>query len=331
MNKIIIILIMLVFTACSQKQDINVSKEIIVSKKNYPNISKNAIFDAAKILFTISNEENGNKDFVIDAYRDNLKVSKIIFEYKIVKADVILDKWKLELYETEKETRAILIMMRKDGLKEDKILSVDKNIIKLFWDRLDYLLGLNKDWKDCNEYFGYKPLDIFNKDVIEYNFCRDYFITSVPLEKHIQKNILISEQNINKNTIDTVKADIYETTGLSLEKSDEDIFNQNENIEDTYLLKPIMTDEIFKTEAEKKAKVTKTQDVALPEKLGFTNLKDGELLDVDKQMNKFKNDLEQIINVKPKNENTNLEKIISDSNDLKENSEFDFKSKEKNQ
>lgn len=48
-------------------------------------------------------------------------------------------------------------------------------------------------------------------------------------------------------------------------------------------------------------------------------------------MNKFKRDLENIINVKPQNENTNLEKIISESDELKENSEFDFKSKEKNQ
>ena len=87
----------------------------------------------------------------------------------------------------------------------------------------------------------------------------------------------------------------------------------------------------FKTEAEKKAKVLKTQDASLPENLGFSNLKEGELLDVDKQMNKFKQDLEKIVNVKPQNENTNLEKIISESSDLKENSEFEFKSEEKKQ
>ena len=56
MNKIIIILIMIVLAGCAQKQDINEPKYIIVSKKYYPNISKNAVFDAAKVLFTISNE-----------------------------------------------------------------------------------------------------------------------------------------------------------------------------------------------------------------------------------------------------------------------------------
>jgi hypothetical protein len=330
MNKIIIVLIMIVFTGCSQKQDIPEPREIVVSKKNYPNISKNAIFDAAKVLFAISNENNGNKNFIIDAYRDKLEVSKIIFVYNIISGDILLDKWQLELYETQKETRANLILIRRDGINENEIKSIDKNVINLFWDRLDYLLGLKKEWKKCDKYFVNKPLDSFH-NIIEYDFCNDYFITTIPDNKYIQKNILISDQNINQNTIDTVKADIYKTTGLSLEKSEDDIFNQSENIEDTYLLKPIMTDEIFEIEAQKKAKVIKTQDAAIPDKLGFKTLKDGELLDVDKQMNKFKRDLENIINVKPQNENTNLEKIISESDELKENSEFDFKSKEKNQ
>jgi hypothetical protein len=330
MNKIIIILIILVFAGCSQKQDINKPKDIIVAKRNYSNISKNAIFDAAKVLFTLSNENNGNKNFIIDVYRDKLEVSKIIFEYNVIRGDITLDKWQLELYQTEKETRANLIVSRRDGLNEDEIKIIDKNVVNLFWDRLDYLLGLKKDWKECSKYFEGKPLETFH-NIILYDFCSDYFITVVPDDKYIQKNILISEQESNKNTIDTVKADIYKTTGLRLEKSDDDIFNQTENIEDTYLLTPLMTDEIFKTEAQKKAKVVKTQDAVIDEKLGFKDLKEGQLLDVDKQMNKFKKDLENIINVKPQNENTNLEKIISESSDLKENSEFEFKSKEKNQ
>ena len=330
MIKIIIILITLVFAGCSQKQDIDLTKNVIVAKKNYPNISKNAVFDAAKVLFTISNEKNENKSFIIDSYRDKLEVSKIIFEYNLIRGDINLDKWNLELYETEKETRANLIITRRDGLNENEIKSIDKNVVNLFWDRLDYLLGLKKDWQECNKYFADKPLDSFH-NITQYDFCSDYFITSIPDNKYIQKNILISEQESNKNTIDTVKADIYKTTGLRLEKTDEDIFNQKENIEDTYLLTPLMTDEIFETEAQKKAKISKTQDAAITEKLGFQELKDGELLDVDKQMNKFKQDLEKIVNVKPQNENTNLEKIISESDDLKENSEFEFKSKEKNQ
>ena len=305
MNKIIVILVMIIFTGCSQKQD------ILVTKKVYPDISKNAVFDAAKTLFTLSNKENANKSFIVDAYRDKLEVNKIMFEDNIIKVNIVLDKWILELYQVEKETRANLIVIRRDGLNKDDIEYIDENVHKLFWDRLDYLLGLNKEWKMCNRYFSFNVLS---------DFCDNYFITFSPDDSYIEKNILISQENINKNTIDTIKADIYEKTDLSLGLSNSDIFNQSENIEDTNILSPVITDDIFKTEAQKKEKVKKAQE---------PDLKDDKLLKEDKDIDKFKENLENIINMRPKIENTDSNKIIFDSNNLKENSEFDLKSKEK--
>lgn len=305
MNKIIVILVMIIFTGCSQKQD------ILVTKKVYPDISKNAVFDAAKTLFTLSNKENANKSFIVDAYRDKLEINKIMFEDNIIKVNIVLDKWILELYQVEKETRANLIVIRRDGLNKDDIEYIDENVHKLFWDRLDYLLGLNKEWKMCNRYFSFNVLS---------DFCDNYFITFSPDDSYIEKNILISQENINKNTIDTIKADIYEKTDLSLGLSNSDIFNQSENIEDTNILSPVVVDDIFKTEAQKKEKVKKAQE---------PDLKDDKLLKEDKDIDKFKENLENIINMRPKIENTDSTKIIFDSNNLKENSEFDLKSKEK--
>ena len=305
MNKIIVILVVIIFAGCSQKQD------ILVTKKVYPDISKNAVFDAAKTLFTLSNKENANKSFIVDAYRDKLEVNKIMFEDNIIKVDIVLDKWILELYQVENETRANLIIIRRDGLNKDEIEYIDENAHKLFWDRLDYLLGLNKEWKMCNRYFSFNVLS---------DFCDNYFITFSPDDSYIEKNILISQENINKNTIDTIKADIYEKTDLSLGLSNSDIFNQSENIEDTNILSPVVVDDIFKTEAQKKEKVKKAQE---------PDLKDDKLLKEDKDIDKFKENLENIINMRPKIENTDSTKIIFDSNNLKENSEFDLKSKEK--
>ncbi|MDD3056214.1 MAG: hypothetical protein PHE16_10070 [Aliarcobacter sp.] len=305
MNKIIVILVMIIFAGCSQKQD------ILVTKKVYPDISKNAVFNAAKTLFTLSNKENANKSFIIDAYRDKLEINKIMFEDNIIKVNIVLDKWILELSQAEKETRANLIIIRRDGLNKDDIEYIDENVHKLFWDRLDYLLGLNKEWKMCNRYFSFNVLS---------DFCDNYFITFSPDDSYIEKNILISQENINKNTIDTIKADIYEKTDLSLGLSNSDIFNQSENIEDTNILSPVVIDDIFKTEAQKKEKVKKAQEL---------DLKDDKLLKEDKDIDKFKENLENIINMRPKIENTDSNKIIFDSNNLKENSEFDLKSKEK--
>ena len=115
------ILVMIIFTGCSQKQD------ILVTKKVYPDISKNAVFDAAKTLFTLSNKENGNKSFIVDAYRDKLEINKIMFEDNIIKVDIVLDKWILELYQVENETRANLIIIRRDGLNRDEIEYIDEN------------------------------------------------------------------------------------------------------------------------------------------------------------------------------------------------------------
>ena len=314
MNKIIVILVMIIFTGCSQKQD------ILVTKKVYPDISKNAVFDAAKTLFTLSNKENANKSFIVDAYRDKLEVNKIMFEDNIIKVNIVLDKWILELYQVEKETRANLIVIRRDGLNKDEIEYIDENVHKLFWDRLDYLLGLNKEWKMCNRYFSFNVLS---------DFCDNYFITFSPDDSYIEKNILISQENINKNTIDTIKADIYEKTDLSLGLSNSDIFNQSENIEDTNILSPVITDDIFKTEAQKKERAKKVQNLDTNENIGLKDLKEDKSLKEDKDIDKFKENLENIINMRPKIENTDSNKIIFDSNNLKENSEFDLKSKEK--
>ena len=314
MNKIIVILVMIIFTGCSQKQD------ILVTKKVYPDISKNAVFDAAKTLFTLSNKENANKSFIVDAYRDKLEINKIMFEDNIIKVNIVLDKWILELYQVEKETRANLIVIRRDGLNKDDIEYIDENVHKLFWDRLDYLLGLNKEWKMCNRYFSFNVLS---------DFCDNYFITFSPDDSYIEKNILISQENINKNTIDTIKADIYEKTDLSLGLSNSDIFNQSENIEDTNILSPVITDDIFKTEAQKKERAKKVQNLDTNENIGLKDLKEDKSLKEDKDIDKFKENLENIINMRPQNENTDSNKIILNSNNLKENSEFDLKSKEK--
>ena len=314
MNKIIVILVMIIFAGCSHKQD------ILVTKKVYPNISKNAVFDAAKTLFTLSNKENANKSFIVDAYRDKLEVNKIMFEDNIIKVNIVLDKWILELYQTEKETRANLIVIRRDGVNPDDIENIDENVHQLFWDRLDYLLGLKKEWKMCNRYFSYNLLN---------GFCDNYFITFSPDNSYIQKNILISQENSNKNTIDTIKADIYEKTDLSLGISNSDIFNQSENIEDTNILSPVIMDDIFKTEAQKKERAKKVQNLDTNENIGLKDLKEDKSLKEDKDIDKFKENLENIINMRPQNENTDSNKIILDSNNLKENSEFDLKSKEK--
>ncbi len=312
MGKLLIIFMLVVFANCSEEQN------VLVTKKVYSNVSKNSIFDAAKTLFNISNESNGDKSFVIDSYRDKLEVTKVIFKYKLFKTEIILDKWILELYQMENETRANLIFIRRDGIDENDVKSVDVDIHQLFWDKLDYLLGIKKQWNECDGYF--------TGNVI-YDFCQDYFIDVIPDSKYILTDISISSENIKLNTIDSLKSNILNYNEFKLSNGSNLIYNQSENIEDVNMLYPTKADEIFKVEAPKLI-VEKKSENQEDEKVGIDDLKDGELLDVNKQMNKFKKDLENIINTKPENEDTDSKKIISKSSDLKENSEFDLKSKQ---
>lgn len=314
MGKLLIIFILVVFANCSQEQD------VLVTKKVYLDVSKNAIFDAAKTLFNISNESNKDKSFIIDSYRDKLEVNKIIFKENIIKINIISDKWLLELNQNGNETRANLILIRRDGLNEDDIEDIDVSVHELFWDRLDYLLGLKKDWKVCASYFNFIPYN---------SFCTNYFVNSTPDEKYIQKDITISGSSVKINTMDTLNSNILNQENQRIAKSNKDIiFNQSENIEDTNMLTPVMSNEIFKVEAPREEVTKKSQDNK-DGKVEIEDLKDGELLDVNKQMNKFKKDLENIINTKPQFEDTDSNKIILNSDNLKENSEFDLKSKEK--
>jgi hypothetical protein len=123
---------------------------------------------------------------------------------------------------------------------------------------------------------------------------------------------------------------------LSLIKNKNDIFNQSENIEDMNVYNPVTIDDIFETQAEKKErkkaenKDENKDENSKDEKVGLEDLKEGDMADISKQMNKFKEDLQKIISKQPQFEDTDSNKIILNSEKLKENSEFDLKLKEKN-
>ena len=181
MNKFFILIILVISSIASEDM------KNFTTNRVYKNISKNAIFDSAKTLFNISNENNGNKDFILDSYIDKLEITKINFKYNVINTDIILDTWILELNQFENETRAILTFIRKDALNGENIKELNNNVHNLFWDRVDYILGLNKDWKSCNSYFSF---NFFN------SFCNNYFVNSKPEDSYILNNISISKENI---------------------------------------------------------------------------------------------------------------------------------------
>src|SRR5574344_1580412 len=290
MNKFFILIILVISSIASEDM------KNFTTNRVYKNISKNAIFDSAKTLFNIFNENNGNKDFILDSYIDKLEITKINFKYNVINTDIILDTWILELNQFENETRAILTFIRKDALNGENIKELNNNVHNLFWDRVDYILGLNKDWKSCNSYFSF---NFFN------SFCNNYFVNSKPEDSYILNNISI------------IKTNIFDKTDLS-SKYNNGIFNQSENIEETNFTIPILTENILEIKEQKKVKTIKLEEE--PNQDYFN----------DKDITKFKEGLENIINKNSEINYTNSIKTLFENTDYKENSEVDLKLKENN-
>ena len=130
------------------------------------------------------------------------------------------------------------------------------------------------------------------------------------------------------NNIRSINTNLDFTQTINMEKA-----KSNMKIENTFTLKEIECKVLngrkvnIKAIIETETKILNSENVDIVN--GIEDLKEGELLDVNKQMNKFKKDLENIINTKPQFEDTDSNKIILNSDNLKENSEFDLKSKEK--
>ena len=314
MNKIFILIILVIFSNASE--DI----KIFTTNRVYKDVSKNAIFDSVKTLFSLSNEDNGNKDFILDSYIDRLEITKINFKYNVINVDIILDTWVVELNQFENETRAILTFTRKDGLNEKNIKEVNDNVHNLFWDRVDYILGLNKDWKSCSSYFSF---NFFN------SFCNNYFVNSKPENSYVLKNISISKENINLNTMDNIKTNIFDNIDLSL-KYNNGIFSQRENIEETNFAIPILTDNILQIKEQKEVKVRELEEEISEDYLNGKNIENTDDNLLNKDITKFKEGLENIINKKSETKYTDTIKTLFENTNYKENSEINSKSKENN-
>ena len=306
MNKCIFLIFLIVSIASASQED------KIMTKRIYPDISKDAIFNATKILFSLSNKSNENNDFIINSYRNKLEVEKVVFRFRITNVKLFLDKWLIEVQEFDNESRVIFSYIRNDAVEFDDNQNMSESIINLFFDRLDYILGLNKTWKPCYTYFNVFPY-------LSANYCYKSLLDEKPDDSVILNNILISQKNHNLNTIDTVKTDILLSTDLQLQKNNKYILEEDEDILNTNILTPVMENSILETKAIK-IKVKKEKESK------ETNDVKEEMQNSDESIDEFKDNMKDIVNMKNSLNDKDIEKIITESNDLKENSEFSLES-----
>lgn len=283
----LLIVIAFLFSGCSFTNVTFTSDEVKTSKRVYKDISKDAILEASKKMFILANK----KEFIIDSYRDRIEISKVLFENKIYSVDLYLDKWILEVYQFENETRANLTLVRTDALEESENIIVPTDVFDLFWARLDYLLGLNQSWADCRTYQ-------FKRVIFDTTLCDKFFFSDKPENSEKIKNIYISQRENKNYTIDKVKP-IFSNDNFS-KLSYSYNFKQSENIEDTKVNQPIIVEEIFEEKEDNNFVEEKEQIEKLKNDLNNTESVQGNVTEED--VKEFAESINNIINNRKSNQ-----------------------------
>jgi len=144
--KYIIIWLGIIFfiSGCSFKN------EYTSSSRNFDNnISKDQLLHAAKKVFLLTDK----KAFRVDSYRNELQVTKEKAAYKFYTMDIQNDKFDFKITKDDKSPNLIatLSIYRTYDDENDKEYINDKSYpYELFWNRIEYILGLEKNWPLCN-------------------------------------------------------------------------------------------------------------------------------------------------------------------------------------
>ncbi|MAD41927.1 MAG: hypothetical protein CL623_06000 [Arcobacter sp.] len=223
MSKYIYLIFIIFFTACSttspNKETIKEVKEVEnFTKKEYKDISKDAIFEASKKLFLFADK----KQFRIDSYRDHLEVSKTKMSHFFFYPVTHEDRWNLTVDEKDNISFAKLELVRITDFNEDNVEYLSKYNHELFWSRLDYLLGLSDKWLICDSVKNVRG-----------TLCDsiDMYTKTTPTKDDIVKNILISERKKTKN-LNEINDDILnEDIEFALDETKDDLLGK-ENISD---------------------------------------------------------------------------------------------------
>jgi hypothetical protein len=188
--------IVFIFTGCSDTQ-----KNLDYSTREYNGISKDAILNAAKRVIKLSDE-----DFTISSKRNSISVIRAIPKNKGFTIDININELELNTTTEGEKTTTKLILKQKDDIFSDNQRILKGSVHTLFWDRVDYLLGLNKSWYSCSKYRLLMNFDGFFCDM-KYNsniYPREYDMIK---DTTIAKPVVLVEENINPSQINLTSMD----------------------------------------------------------------------------------------------------------------------------
>lgn len=221
MYKYLLVFVLVFFTGCFSSKNLSNNIEKLDDKNStkrvYKDISKDAIFEAAKKIFILT----GGNEFRIDSYRDSLIVSKTKLSYYPFYSHVSEDKWQISIEEKENSSYVKILAKRVNNFDEKKPSYLSSSLHELLFERIEFYLGLKDSWSSCLVDFS---LDDALCDVID---LKTY---ATPTKEDVLKDIYISQRKPSKKLIDT-KDILSEDISFSVDEQSEDILSQKDDID----------------------------------------------------------------------------------------------------
>ncbi|RXJ90732.1 hypothetical protein CRV01_06170 [Arcobacter sp. CECT 8983] len=221
MYKYLLIFVLTFFTGCFSNKNLSVDvekkDERNSTKRVYKDISKDAIFEAAKRTFILT----GGLEFRIDSYRDSIIVSKTKLSHYPFYTNVSEDRWQISIEEKDNSSYVKVLAKRINNFDDKNPIYLSSSLHELLFDRIDFYLGLKDNWSSCLVDFS---LDDALCDIIDLKFY------SNPTKEDVLKNIYISQRKPSKKLIDT-KDILLDDISFSVDEQSEDILSQEDNID----------------------------------------------------------------------------------------------------
>lgn len=183
--------IVFLFSGCVYTQE-----NVDYSAREYKGISKDAILNAAKRVIKLSDE-----DFTISSKRNSISAIRAIPKNKGFTVDININELEFNTTTQDDITVAKLLIKQKDDIFSENQKILRGSVHTLFWERVEYILGLKKSWYSCSQYRVLMNFDGFFCD-IKYNSNIYPTKDNIIKDTTIQKPIVIEEESINPTSID---------------------------------------------------------------------------------------------------------------------------------
>lgn len=145
MNKIFSFFFFLLIVSAT----VNASEDVNSSIKLYTNVDEQKIFNIVKKIY-----HNDASKYIVDTSWDKLKISSRS-TYGFFDLDVKVETLELSITPSkDQNTTEYKLMMYSDIDDKIDFISPNSLIHELFWNRVDFALGISSEWIDCKTSFN---------------------------------------------------------------------------------------------------------------------------------------------------------------------------------